>query len=58
VVLTLRGMECTKIEVGKMWIERVVKGLWVKVEAAVEGDVGSSDKWVGRIISVIGTVDI
>jgi len=58
VVLTLGGMECAKVEVGKMWIQRVVEGLRGKAEAGVEDEVGTRDEEVGGIISVVGTVDV
>ena len=70
-VLTLRGMECAKVEVGEMWIRRVFEGAAVtaavvvggmmgKVEAGVEEEeeVGRRVEGVGGIISVVGIVDV
>lgn len=69
-VLTLRGMECAKVEVGEMWIRRVFEGAAVtgavvvggmmgKMEAGVEEEeVGRRAEGVGGIISVVGIADI
>ena len=67
--LTLRGMECAKVEVGEMWIRRVLEGvagavavgvggIMGKMEAGVEEEVGRRVEGVGGIISVVGTVGV
>jgi len=67
VVLTLRGMECAKVEVGEMWIRRVLEGVVMavgvggmmgKIEAGVEEEVGRRVEGVGGMISVVGTVGV
>ena len=58
VVLTLRGIECAKVEVGEMWIRRVLEGLRGKVEVGVEDEVGRRDEGVGGIIFVVGIVNV
>ena len=65
VVLTLRGMECAKVEVGEMWIRRVLEGaagavggMIGKVEAGVEEEVGRRVEGVGGIISIVETAGV